>query len=544
MQLARAAAWLGEQRACRGCQPGSNEWAVAGQHTASGRPLLANDMHLEHQVPNIWYEIGLRAGDFHVAGVTVPGLPFVSAGHNEHIAWGFTALYGDTQDLYVERTNPQGQYWASDGWHEMQHDRETIRVRWRHDQQIDVLRTDHGPVITPLLPHEQRMLTLKWTPYDPATDGVPLYALNTAANWSDFRNALSQWWAPTLNVIYADDAGHIGYQAAGRIPVRAGGLRGTPIADRDHEWQGAVPFEQLPSVLDPPNGILATANARITPDGSPLALSLEWASPYRNERIWKWLAGKDKLTRADMLTLQTDIYSEVDHELAQRFAYAIDHARKPNARLREAADLLRSWDGVLRVDSPAAAVLTSAKGALWPLMLAPKLGEDWRLYEWPASAFAQEELISKTPAQWLPADYASWSDLLAAAVDAGLADAQAPPDLKRWQYGANHVVALTHPLFSQLPFFRFTGVGPAPQSGDTTTLKQVGRAFGPSQRFTMDWSDPDASTENIVLGEAGDPLSPYYSNQWHDWYGGTTFALPFSPAAVGAATVHTLQLVP
>lgn len=533
---------------CRGCQPGSNEWAVSGKHTASGRPLLSNDMHLVHQVPNIWYETDLRAGAFHTAGVTVPGAPFVIAGHNEHIAWGFTALYGDVQDIYVERTNAAGEYWANGAWHPMEHERETIRVRWRRDEHIDVLRTEHGPVITPLLPHERRTLTLKWTAYDPAVSGVPLYDLDSAANWSDFRNALSQWWAPTLNVIYADDAGHIGYQAAARIPLRPDGLRGTPVADDasalNHEWQGAVPFEQLPSVLDPPNGILATANARITPDHSPLALSLEWASPYRNERIWKWLAGKDGLKRADMLTLQTDIYSEVDHELAQRFAYAIDHARNPSGQLRRAADLLRSWDGVLAIHSPAAAVLTAAKGALWPLVLAPRLGEDWRLYEWPASGFAEEQLITHAPPQWLPSGYASWNDLLAAAVESGLNNLHATPGLKGLEYGDVHTIGLSHPLFGRLPFFGFTTVGPLPQSGDTTTVKQVGSDFGPSQRFTMDWSDPDASTENIVLGESGDPLSVHYKDQWPDWYSGATFAVPFSQAAVAAATTHTLQLIP
>ncbi|MGI8772421.1 MAG: penicillin acylase family protein [Acidobacteriaceae bacterium] len=533
---------------CRGCQPGSNEWAVAGKHTASGRPLMSNDMHLTHQVPNIWYETDLRAGTFHVTGVTVPGAPFIIAGHNEHIAWGFTALYGDVQDVYVERTNTAGDYWANGGWHAMEHERETIRVRWRHDEHIDVLRTDHGPVITPLLPHERRTLSLKWTGYEPGVSGVPLYDLDAAANWSDFRNAMSQWWAPTLNVIYADDAGHIGYQAAALIPLRPDGLRGTPVPDDasapNHEWQGAIPFAQLPSVLDPPNGILATANARITPDGSPLAMSLEWASPYRNERIWKWLAGKDGLRPADMLTLQTDIYSELDHELAQRFAYAIDHAQKRGDRLRRAADLLRTWDGVLGINSPAAAVLTAAKGALWPLVLGPKLGDDWKLYEWPASAFAEEQLITNASPQWLPSGYPSWNDLLAAAVDQGLTDLHANADLKGLEYGDVHTIGLSHPLFGRLPFFGFTAVGPLPQSGDTTTVKQVGSDFGPSQRFTMDWSDPDRSTENVVLGQSGDPLSAHYKDQWHDWYNGTTFALPFSEDAVRAATAHTLQLIP
>lgn len=531
--------------ACRGCIAGSNEWAVSGAHTASGRAMLSNDMHLNHSVPGIWYEADLRAPGFHAAGVTLPGVPLIIAGHNDHIAWGFTAMYGDTQDLYVERTNSQGEYWDGSAWHPMERDHEVIRVRFGQTREFDVLRTGHGPVISSLVPHESRTIALRWTVYDPQfASGTSLYALNTASNWQEFETAMSQWWSPTLNVVYADDQGHIGYQAIGRIPQRPGGLVGVPITDTVHEWQGVIPFATMPASFDPPGGILATANSRITPDGYPTPLSLEWASPYRNERIWKWLASHEKLTRPDMLRLQTDITSELDHELAQRFAYAIDHTAHPTARLRAAADILRSWDGVLHTTEAAPAIVTAARDALWPLLLEPRLGMDWKLYEWPESAYAEEQLVTNMPPAWLPKQYASWDDLLAAAVARGLDQHHAPLSLKKWRYGDEHTIALAHPLYGMLPFFGWTGIRPHPQSGDTTTIKQVGRDFGPSQRFTMDWSDVDASTENLVMGQSGDPVSPYYRNQWSAWYDATTFALPYTPAAVNAATEHTLRLIP
>jgi penicillin amidase len=502
-------------------------------------------MHLNHSVPGIWYEMDLRAPNFHAAGVSLPGVPMIVAGHNDHIAWGYTALYGDTQDLYVERTNAQGEYWDGTGWRPMERDHETIQVRFGKNQELDVLRTSHGPVITPLVPHESRTVALRWTVYDPQfAGGMPLDAVNTAGNWQEFESAMSQWWAPTLNVVYADDQGHIGYQAVGHIPQRPGGLSGVPITDQIHEWQGVLPFAFLPSSLDPPSGILATANSRITPDGYPTPLSLEWASPYRNERIWRWLSRHEKVTRIDMLALQTDIDSELDHELAQRFAYAIDHAHRPSARLRAAADILRSWDGVLHTSEAAPAIVTAARDALWPLLLEPKLGGDWKLYEWPESTYVEEQLVTGKPAAWLPKTYASWDDLLAAAVARGLDQAHAPLSLKNWRYGDMHTIALSHPLYGMIPFFGWTGIRPQPQSGDTTTVKQVGRTFGPSQRFTMDWSDVDASTENIIMGQSGDPVSPYYRDQWPAWYGASTFALPFTPAAVNRATEHTLQLTP
>src|SRR6185437_15518676 len=340
-----------------------------------------------------------------------------------------------------------------------------------------------------------------------------------------------------------DDQGHIGYQAVGQIPNRPNGIANIPINDTKHEWQSYISFDQLPSTLDPANGIIATANSRMTPDHYTYAISDQWADPYRNERIWKWLAGKDNLTAADMLTLQTDVYSEVDQELAQRFAYAIDHAKSTTPQLREAADLMRTWNGEVGVNSAPAAIVEAAKDAFWPMLLEPKLGDDWKLYHWSESGFAQEQIITNNPAGWLPPGYATWDEFLAAVVNKGLENA--PSDLKNWRYGETHTIDLEHPLYSRVPWLKkWTGTGPQPQSGDISTVKQSSRTFGPSQRFTIDWSSPDAATENIVMGESEDPLSPYYRNQWWYWYNGKTFALPFSDTAIQSQTTHTLRLTP
>lgn len=529
---------------CRDCTPGSNNWVVSGAHTVTGLPLLSNDMHLDHSIPDTWYEAQLTAGDFNVAGVTLPGLPFVIAGHNAHMAWGFTDMYADVQDVYVEQT--QGDtYRTADGWRPFQHVREVIHVRGGHDVVLDVRRTVHGPVITPLLPHESRVLALRWTAYDPAAVTIPFYDIDSATNWEQFRTAFASFGGPPLNAVYGDTAGHIGYQAVGKVPLRPGGLSGVPIADETHEWQGYIPFEQMPSSYDPPGGILATANARITPDDYPYLLTLDWGAPYRNERIWKVLANKPKLSAADMLALQNDVQSELDQELAQRFAYAIDHAKNPSKRQRQAANLLRSWDGAVSIPSPAAAITDAARKALWPMLLEPKLGNDWEIYSWSESDYVEEQMITDEPARWLPKGYDNWNDLLAAAVAKGMDAANAPLNLKNWRYGYAHPVEVEHPLYGQVPWLRkLTGTGVQPQSGDGTTVKQVGRSFGPSERLTVDFSNLDSSTLNIVIGQSGDPFSPYYKDQWPYWYGGTTFSLPFSANAVQASTAHTLTLVP
>ena len=546
---------------CDGCASGSNNWVIAGSHTASGKPLLSNDMHLTLREPDTWYMADLNssgshgAPGFHAAGVTLPGMPLVIAGHNEHVAWGFTALLGDVQDLYVEKLDGKGNYEGSDAqWHPLTVDREVIHVRGGKDVVLNVESTEHGPLLNPILGANDPPTALKWTLYDPTLNTLPIYEMNVASNWTEFSAALAHWCWPTQNIVYADDQGHIAYRAIGQIPIRPAGISDGPIRDpsykdQTHEWQGYIPIDQMPNTVDPPSGFLATANARVTTDNSPHPLTGEWIDPYRIERIYKSLDGRDHLKPADMLAVQTDIYSEVDQEMGHRFAYAIDHTPGPegngDARMRQAADLMRSWDGRLSTDSAAASIVTEARAALWPMILQPKLGNLAGDYHWAESAFAEEEIVMNAKPAWLPSAYKDWNALLAAAVRKGMVDGRAPLDITHWTYGRWHVVDIEHPLAFLLPLIgRVAGTGRQPLSGDGTTVKQVGRDFGPSQRFTMDWSHIDGSTENIVLGESSNPLSPYFRDQWNDWYNGTTFALPFTPSAVAAQTTHTLRLLP
>jgi len=531
---------------CDGCANGSNNWAIAGSHTASGKPLLSNDMHLGLMEPNIWFMADLRAPGYHAEGVTLPGLPFVIAGHNEHVAWGYTALYADVQDLYVEKLDGNGNYLAADGsWKPLATDHEVIHVRGGQDNVVDVQFTDHGPLINPLFAKEKRAIAIKWNLYDPALNALPLYEMNVASNWTEFSAAIKLWSWPAQNLVYSDDQGHIAYHAIGQIPIRPGGLMGVPIQDANHEWKGYIPFDDLPNAVDPPSGFVATANARVTTEKSRYPLSLEWEDPYRIERIYKALQGRDKLTPKDLLAMQTDIYSEVDQELGHRFAYAIDHTPDADDQLHKAADLMRSWDGRLTTSSAAASLVTQTRTALWDLLLEAKLGKIAEDYQWADKNFAEEEIVMHAYPEWLPPGYKNWDALLTQAVRDGMKKGKAPADVAQWSYGSWHVVDIEHPLAAFLPYVsRIAGTGERPLSGDGTTVKQVGRAFGPSQRFTMDWSNVDGSTENIVLGESGDPYSSYYRDQWNDYYGGTTFAFPFSSAAVAAQTSHTLRLLP
>jgi penicillin amidase len=205
---------------------------------------------------------------------------------------------------------------------------------------------------------------------------------------------------------------------------------------------------------------------------------------------------------------------------------------------------MRTWDGVITTGSVAAEIVDATRKALWPLVLEPKLGPEWQLYDWQSKNFVQEEMVEKAAPEWLPANYKSWNDLIAAAVQKGMVDNHAPASLRDWTYGSQHVIDVQHPLYGMLPFFKWTSTGPHQLAGDETTVDHVRDLLGASQRLTVDWSNLDGSTENIVMGESGDPLSPYYLDQWPYWYSGKTFALPFTEGAVSASTRHTLQLVP
>jgi penicillin amidase len=620
---------------CSACVAGSNAWAVSGSRTASGKPLLSNDMHLSLSVPDLWYEADLEASNpaplaaFHAAGVTLPGTPFIISGHNDHVAWGFTNLGADVQDLIIEHTrgtSSGAEFQTSSGaWLPVRYQTEVIQVRGSTDVILDVPLTRHGdtdtPIVSSVFPTERRSLSLRWTIYDPANLTAPFFAVDSAADWPSMLAAFAAWGGPAQNLIYADDQGHIAYHALGRIPIRGDINNPSPLSPvptdatapdaAAHEWVGTIPFDQLPQALDPPDGVLAAANARVTPDGYRFPITLNWMAPYRTERIYKVLesspmeveatddnepgkvsapvpgVGTNKtlalsrpLTPLDMLTLQNDAISEPDLILAQRLAYSIDHATGPlknDPTLHQAADILRKWNGSVDANASAPAIVNAARATLWPMLLIPKLAPEagtqlaqgadlskvknlradaaraanlWQLYTWGERDSVEEQLITHTPARWLPSGFATWDDFLAAVVLRGLRNAHAPRNLATWQQGSAFPLDIEHPIFSHATLLARlllgvpTGTGPQSQSGDLTTVRQSGHAFGPSERFTADLSDPDRATLNLVLGQSGNPGSPLYMDQFQSWLRGTTFPLPFTPAATQPTITHTHTLTP
>jgi penicillin G amidase len=536
-------------------RPGSNNWVLSGRHTVTGKPLLSNDMHLDHQMPNLWFEVHLKSGSFEVAGVALPGMPFVIVGHNQRIGWGFTNVGPTVEDIFIEEFNDQGQYKTPAGWRDPQRRQEIIHVKGKPDVTLDVVTTRHGPIITELVPGETRKLALRWTLYDGVT--LPFFDVNSAQNWDEFLKAFSILVAPGQNVMYADVDGHIGYQATGKIPIRAAGDGSLPVSGSDdaHEWKGYVPFDDMPRVYDPESGILASANGRIVPDGYKYSLSTEWEAPWRTDRIYRVLESGKKFAPADMLALQMDISSAYDRFCADKFVYALDHAGKISDRAKRAADILRDWDGRMSADSAAPTIETKARQELARLLLEPKLGRteekappgtlNWRSYRWSMTTVWLETVLTKQPARWLPGGYPNYESLLATAVENALKQPEVPSDISQWKWGKTYTVEIEHPILSHLPLLgSLTGPGLHPLSGSSYTVKAVGRGFGPSERLTWNFADFDKSMLNLVTGESGIFLSPYYMDQWTAWYGGSTFVFPFTSDAVEKHKRHEMTLQP
>jgi penicillin amidase len=551
---------------------GSNGWVVAGSRTASGRPLLAQDTHLGLQMPSIWYQIGLHGGGWDVVGFSFPGMPLVVIGHNPRIAWGITNLCADVQDLYVEKldaplaSHPR-RYQFRGAWRDLAVTRQRIPIKGKPALAYEVRSTHHGPIVNDAFPELKSAppAALRWTALDPGGAHLldALMALDRAADWPAFRQALSSWDTPSLNFVYADVDGHIGYQATGQIPLRARGQQGLVPAigwDGAAEWRGFIPYDALPRLYDPPQGFIVTANNKVAGEGYPYFLAYDMAPPYRARRLTDRLATAQGLTLGDMRTLQADTYGLP--ALALRpFLLAVAPAGE---RERRALDEVRRWDLRYEPDSVGATVFEvwywQFLGDLLEDDLDKPLLDDYRevgLGQVPSivalMGHPDDPLFDdrRTPV------VEHRDDIVRRALSHAVSwlEKRYGGDPAGWRYGRVQSVTLVHQPLGQ------SGIAPLMWAFNSATYPARGTGFtvdaampdftnpfavvfGTSQRMIVDLADLDNSLWVNSTGECAVPFHRHREDQTARWIDLGYYPLLASEAKLRAAAEARLVLVP
>ncbi|MGB0102057.1 MAG: penicillin acylase family protein [Nocardioides sp.] len=555
---------------------GSNSWVVAGEHTDSGSPLLANDPHLGVGLPGVWMQMGLHcrvvseACSLDVAGFTFSGVPGVIIGHNADIAWGFTNLGPDVSDLYLERVT--GARWQYDGeWRPLRTRTETIAVRGADDVELTVRSTGHGPLLSDVSDDVadagggRYRVALQWTALEPSRTADAVLAMNLAEDWDDFRAAAELFAVPAQNLVYADRAGHIGYQATGRVPIRKSGNDGMLPSEGwrpENDWSGDyVPYDGLPSVLDPDEGFVVTANQAVTGPDYPYYLTDDWDQGYRSQRIRDLLEGRiddGRVSLDDMLAIQLDDRHPLGPVLTP-YLLGID---LPGGYEDDGQEVLRDWDFGQSVDSAGAAYFN----AVWRHLLALTFHDDLPVEIWPDGGDRWFAVVTDLLAD---PDSAWWDDQRTEGVDEtrddilGQALLDARDELTRrqaldpgdWTWGHLHRLDLRSPTLGESGIGaveRLVNRGGWEVAGGSSTVDAAawdaaegyGVVSAPSMRMVVSPGDWDASRWVNLTGVSGHPFSSHYTDQTDLWARGETLPWSFSRDAVDEAGDDVLTLEP
>lgn len=520
----------------------SNNWVISGKRTLDGKAILANDPHLAPAAPGIWYLTSLESPAIRVAGVTFPGVPGVVLGHNASIAWGATNVGPDVQDLYREEFDAEGRYRTEKGFVAPTIRREEIKVRSNPlkpetvTESFDVVETRNGVVITDEVGQK---FALKWTARDPHNQEFEaFFKLNRARNWKEFQNALRSYGGASQNFVYADTAGNIGWYAAGRVPIRRTGSGELPYDGWTNagDWIGMIPFEQLPHLYNPPDGLIVTANQRTVGTAYKYfdSFARDAANPWRARRIYDLLSANRKITMNDVRDVQLDVFNAPFSSLAREI---VDR----RAASDDTLSMLRGWDGKTTADSKAPVIVNEIRNCV-----ANKIAEDNK----PVPSYVVRErllwwIIKENAPRWLPKGFASYDDLLKTCDDESRAALSQPkrfgPDESKWRWGNVFVANFQHPL-AVVPLIgskfvvKFTNVN---GSGQTPNV-------GPyvSMRLIASPGNWDETRHVIPLGESGDPDSPFWKDQFDSWRTGSPATFPFTKEAVGKSQVSSIEMIP
>ncbi len=554
---------------------GSNSWVVAGSRTDTGSPLLADDPHLSIQIPSIWYEIGLHCDPigescpFNVVGASFPGAPGVIIGHNDHIAWGVTNLGPDVQDLFIEKVNPAdpNQYEYQGRWLDMEIVREEIDVAGRSEPEVLLARiTRHGPIINDVIGGTEdewalgwQPLALSWTALQPGGLIRSMLLLDQSEDWNDFRQALAYWDVPSQNFVYADVEGNIGYQAPGRIPIRAAGDGSTPVPGwtGEYEWIGYIPFQELPWSFNPPEGYVATANnAAVGPDYA-YTITVDWAPGHRARRIVDLITDDTTMSLADMQAMQGDSSPAYADDVLPYLA----HLSCDDARVQQALGLLHQWDGRATRESSGAALFEALRLRLVDLTFGDEMGDQLLTRARPTAMIALVDLLADPGSAWFddittPA-VETRDEVLLRALEEAVEELTGAlgEDMNRWQWGELHTAYFRHESLGQCGIGLIEGIfnrGPVSVDGTIATLNNTGyspsRPYGvvvlPSYRQVIDLGDLTRSVSMHTTGQSGHPYHEHYDDMIDPWRSIEYHRMLWDRADVEAEAEGVLVLTP
>jgi penicillin amidase len=512
--------------------PGSNAWVVSGAHSATGKPLLSNDMHLEFSIPGVWHMETLEAPGMKVSGVSLPGMPGILSGHNDRIAWGETNLGFDVQDLYLEKLDLRtGQYLFDGKIEQARSEREIIEIKGQAPEQMATWVTRHGPVFQIA---NGQVMTLRWSAAEPGTVADVFLDIDRARNWDEFQRAISRFGGPGQNFVYADVDGNIGYHASGKLPIRREYSGDTPVdgSSGKFEWDGFIPFDELPKAWNPPGGFVVTANQNPFPADYPYPVHGIFDSPYRSRQILDMLkASGDKLKPEDNLRIQKDVYSGFHKFLAQQLVAAYGVRSGPGQSFADAMAMLRTWDGQMDRERAEPLIVTLAYQYLRRAVgerASPGNGE---IYDDKLAPAMIERLLRERPKSW----FSDYNQVLLESFADGMEEGRRMQgaNVKHWKWGRYMYLEIPNPVVSRIRFIgKYFNIGPAPLSGGPNSVKQTTRILGPSERMDASVGDWDSSLMNLPIGESGHIASRHYRDEWDAYYNGQSFPMQFNKVDV------------
>jgi len=553
---------------------GSNNWVISGKRTTTGMPLLANDMHLGLTVPSVWYENHLEAEDFHLSGITFPGIPGVVAGHNQNVAWGFTNGFPDVQDLYMEhlrRADDGGVEYEFNGeWLDAQVVQEIIQVKGRKPVTEEVVITRHGPIINKLAPDftGEQPLSLRWTSLEPSNMLDSLCRMCKAQDCNDFLEALRSWSSPAQNTVFADTKGNIAYKLPGKIPIRAKGDGRFPVPGwtGEYEWIGYIPFDELPYLFNPPQEYIVTANNRVVGKNYPYHLSYDYCTGSRAQRITELINDKKKISIDDIRKMHFDQISIP----AQKMADILGHIECDDPEMQIVIARMLSWKGNLSPDSPEASIYEVLAQRLIQRLLENKLGDLTIYYagKGPTPILAESSIMAERSREWLErileSPHSQWFDLgkgesrddvlrivLRETIDH--LKQTLGPGINDWTWGKLHTLVFSHPLGAVKPLEKLFNRGPYPLGGDFDTVWATGSSrydltktsvVGPPFRFIADLNNLDNCLGLLAPGQSGQPSSPHYDDNIQSWFNGSYHPMLFNREAIQKETNGILILKP